>query len=128
MSLVISPATMRMLEAESIAAGTPAQRLIESAGAAVTQAIMRRWPMLRRVLICAGPGNNGADACACARELAQWGISVTLICWQRQRTDQWLDAACAAGAVYVEQWDKTLVERLLPHVDLVVDGLLGIGL
>ena len=128
MSLVISPSTMRTLEAECIAAGTTAHQLIESARAACTQAITHRWPMLRRVLICAGPGNNGADACVCARRLAQLGISVTLICWQRPITDAWLGAACRAGAVYLEHWDKTLVERLLPHVDLVVDGLLGIGL
>ena len=128
MSLAISPATMRILEAESVAAGTPAHRLIETAGAACAQAIMKRWPMLRRVLICVGPGNNGADACVCARVLAQGGVSVTLLSWQRPRPDAWLDAACAAGAVHVEQWEPTLVERLLPHVDLVIDGLLGIGL
>ena len=128
MSLAISPATMRILEAESVAAGTPAHRLIETAGAACAQAIMKRWPMLRRVLICVGPGNNGADACVCARVLAQGGVSVTLLSWQRPRPDAWLDAACAAGAVHVEQWEPSLVERLLPHVDVVIDGLLGIGL
>ena len=128
MSLAISPATMRILEAECIAAGTPAQRLIESAGSACVEEITKRWPLLRRVLICAGPGNNGADACVCARVLAQSGVAVTLLSWQRPRTDAWLDAACAAGAVHLEQWESTIVERLLPHVDLVIDGLLGIGL
>ncbi len=128
MSLAISPATMRILEAERVAAGTPAAHLIESAGTACAQAVMQRWPQLRRALICAGPGNNGADACVCAKVLAQLGVSVTLLSWRRPRTDAWLDAACATGAVYVDQWEPSFVARLLPHVDLVIDGLLGIGL
>ncbi|MFM2310623.1 MAG: hypothetical protein RLY87_2745 [Chloroflexota bacterium] len=128
MTMLLSPATMRELEQERIATGTPATTLVRTAGEACATAITARFPSLRRVLVCAGPGNNGADGLVCAARLARQGVSVTVITWHRPMADDWLHDALLAGIEHIENWDVLAVESLLPHVDLVVDGLLGIGL
>ena len=38
--------------------------LMERAAKALTQAIVEDWSTLRRVIVFAGPGNNGGDALA----------------------------------------------------------------
>ncbi len=87
--------------------GVESSVLIERAGTAV--AWMAR-SMLggvygRRVVVLAGPGNNGADGRVAARILAQWGISVSVVDVDRERP--------APSAV--------------DGADLVVDAVLGTG-
>lgn len=56
-------------------------QLMELAGLAVSQAIFAVYPPSRykRVLISAGPGNNGGDALVCARHLAQFGYCCVVV-------------------------------------------------
>ena len=119
---------MRALEKDIIATGIAPEALIQTVGTACALAIRQQWPELRRVFVCAGPGNNGADALVCAAALARANISVTLISWHRPLADSWLIAARTAGADYIENWDVEAIQSLVPHVNLIVDGLLGIGL
>ena len=128
MTMLISPTTMRALEQERIASGTPAAVLIRTAGVACATAIFSRYPAIRRILVCAGPGNNGADALVCAASIARQGVNVTVVTWHRPLSDEWLKYASRDGIEHIENWDLLAIETLLPHVDLVVDGLLGIGL
>ncbi|KAJ1330146.1 YjeF family domain-containing protein [Batrachochytrium salamandrivorans] len=55
--------------------GYSIDQLMELAGLSVAQAIFREYsPQThRRVLVCAGPGNNGGDALVAARHLALFG-------------------------------------------------------
>jgi NAD(P)H-hydrate epimerase len=128
MTLLIAPTTMQELEREQISTGKTAHALIRTAGEACANAISAHFPRLRRVLICAGPGNNGADALVAAEFLVQKMVSVTIITWHRPLADSWLTDARAAGAEYIENWDAQAIQTLLPHVDVVIDGLFGIGL
>lgn len=49
--------------------------LMERAATALTKAITDRWNTETPVTIFAGPGNNGGDALAVARMMAEKGIS-----------------------------------------------------
>lgn len=90
-----------MAEADRLAGNTP--QLIEAAGRAVARAVRRRYRPCR-VLVLAGPGNNGADGIAAARQLGHAGWPVTCVKPQ--------DAAIAQIAA----------------AELVIDAVFGAGL
>ena len=81
----------------------------------------------QRILILAGPGNNGGDALVAARYLHEWGGQVTLVfTGEAERLPQ--DARQA-----LEQW-QLAAGTMIPELpvgdqwDVVIDGLFGIGL
>lgn len=99
---VVTPDEMAAIDA---AASEPVEDLIERAGAAVARIAlaMMGGGYGRRVVVLAGPGNNGADGRACARRLELRGVRVEVI-----------EVAMAGDAV--------------PAADLYVDAAFGTGL
>ena len=81
----------------------------------------------QRVLVLAGPGNNGGDALVLARHLKEWWFSVSVLFTgdrsrlpadSRAAFESWL----SSGGGFIDT---------LPHAaecGLIVDGLFGIGL
>jgi ADP-dependent NAD(P)H-hydrate dehydratase / NAD(P)H-hydrate epimerase len=114
-----------MAEADrrTIAAGTPGTALMESAGAAVARAVLRRHPPGSRVAVIAGPGNNGGDGFVAARHLAAAGMRVWVaLIGARDRLKG--DAAWAAGG-----WSGEVASS--PDVAgaaVIIDALFGAGL
>jgi NAD(P)H-hydrate epimerase len=108
----------------TIAAGTPGAVLMENAGAAVAQAILKRWSM-RPVAILCGPGNNGGDGFVTARHLAESGWKVRLALLAPR------DHLHGDARHHADRWSGT-IEPLTPAVlegaELVVDALFGAGL
>lgn len=118
--------TAEMAEADrlTIAGGTPGIDLMENAGRAVADAASAVLQG-RRVVIVAGPGNNGGDGFVAARHLAERGYSVRVsFVGDRRRLKG--DALLAA-----ERWSGP-VEAASPvsltDCDIVVDALFGAGL
>ena len=73
-----------------------------------------------RVTILAGPGDNGGDALYAGAELARRGAQVTAVPLQADRLHPGgLAALRAAGG--------RLADQIPASVDLIIDGLLGIG-
>ena len=129
---LVTVAQMRALEAAAVAAGTPERQLMEEAGLAVAQ---EAWMLLgtlegRRIIVLAGPGNNGGDGIVAARHLLDWGPEV-LIALPRARRDNSLIEELGPGAVGIVAGEEDEGgERLrgaLASCDLVIDALLGIG-
>ena len=121
---LFSVAEMYAADAAAARVGTPGLTLMENAGRAVAQAIVRRWAP-RPVAVLCGPGNNGGDGFVAARLLTEAGWSVRLgLLGQRERLKG--DAAAMA-----EQWEhpvEPLDPALLEGEPLVVDALFGAGL
>ena len=69
---------MYQADALAIASGTTEHTLIENAGRAVAEEIVRRYGA-RKTVVLRGPGNNGKDGQVAARCLKDWGwpVSVT---------------------------------------------------
>jgi hydroxyethylthiazole kinase-like uncharacterized protein yjeF len=99
---VVTPEEMAVLDA---AATEPVEELIERAGKAVARAAIEMMGGCygRRVVVLAGPGNNGADGRAGARRLVRRGARVDVV-----------DVAAAGTA--------------LPAADLYIDAAFGTGL
>jgi ADP-dependent NAD(P)H-hydrate dehydratase / NAD(P)H-hydrate epimerase len=98
---VVTPAQMSAIDA---AADEPVDVLISRAGAAVARAAMALLGggYGRRVLVVAGPGNNGADGRVAAQRLAERGVRCDVV-------------------------DALDMPRDVPAADLVVDAAFGTG-
>jgi ADP-dependent NAD(P)H-hydrate dehydratase / NAD(P)H-hydrate epimerase len=121
---VLSVEQMGRADRLAIAAGIPGERLMEAAGWAVANTVMRRFRPCRVVVLC-GPGNNGGDGFVVARLLARrgWPVRVALLGGRSALAG---DAAVMAG-----RWRGKVVSlsmAALDRVDLVVDALFGAGL
>jgi ADP-dependent NAD(P)H-hydrate dehydratase / NAD(P)H-hydrate epimerase len=108
----------------TIAGGTAGIDLMERAGSAVAEVVAARHAAGSRVVVVAGPGNNGGDGFVAARILAERGYRVTVMlvgAIARLKGD----AALAAKA-----WPGGVTEDpgFLANADVLVDGLFGAGL
>ncbi len=126
---ILTPAETYQADALAVAAGDTSLRLMEEAGRAVADEIMRRFKKCRVAVIC-GPGNNGGDGFVVARHLAtrKWPV------------DLFITAKAAAlrgdAAKMFRRWKR----RVHPFVDfgtrferrnkphLIVDAIFGAGL
>lgn len=122
---LLSTAEMAEADRRAAAAGASGAELMEAAGRAVADAALDLWPLARRVVVMAGPGNNGGDGYVAARSLAARGFEVAIASLvPRARLTG--DAAAAAG-----RWEGPVVplaEAEFSGADLVIDALFGAGL
>ena len=108
----------------TIAGGTSGLALMEAAGLAVADAACARLGG-RRVVVVAGPGNNGGDGFVAARIVAERGHKVRLLL-VGDRAKMKGDAAQAAA-----RWTGPVEAASPDLVDpdaLVIDALFGAGL
>jgi hydroxyethylthiazole kinase-like uncharacterized protein yjeF len=117
---------IRALEAEA-AAHEPEPPLMERAGLAAAELARSMLAGGQRVLVVAGPGNNGGDGFVVARHLKSWWFDVTVLFTgseQKLAADAAaaLDAWRSAGGTTTDRWPKGA------QPDLIVDALFGIGL
>jgi ADP-dependent NAD(P)H-hydrate dehydratase / NAD(P)H-hydrate epimerase len=120
---LLSPVQMGEADRAAAGLGHPGPVLMEAAGRAVARAIQRHVGRCR-VLVLAGPGNNGGDGYIAARFLAQEGWPVRLAALAPPRPGS--DAAWAAGL-----WSGPVVPFLpeeAARADVVVDAVFGAGL
>jgi ADP-dependent NAD(P)H-hydrate dehydratase / NAD(P)H-hydrate epimerase len=121
---LLTPPQMGEADRLTIAAGIAGSTLMENAGRAVAEAIIRRWRRRPVAALC-GPGNNGGDGFVVARLLCErgWPVRLALLGDRSRLTG---DAAQAAA-----RWPEP-VEPLTPAVldgaGLAVDALFGAGL
>ncbi len=110
----------------------PTGTLMQRAGAAVADAAQRLLPATSahaRILVAAGPGNNGGDALDAAALLSAAGHDVAIVM-------PFMPAHAPADAQQALARAQQSPARFIPHEsiaqasgwDLVIDGLFGIGL
>ncbi|HEY4328163.1 MAG TPA: NAD(P)H-hydrate epimerase [Phycisphaerae bacterium] len=109
--------------------------LMENAGRAVALAALNFHP--QKILILAGPGNNGGDGMVAARHLFNSGLGVTLLLLAPR--DSYKDAAAVQLAILdAMQIPAQILSPGLPELqhwlvnsapgDLLIDALFGTGL
>src|SRR5262249_62231846 len=76
---ILSNAEMGEADRLTIADGMAGLALMENAGKAVTQAVLERQSAGSRVVVLAGPGNNGGDGFVVAPLLAERGYPVKIL-------------------------------------------------
>jgi ADP-dependent NAD(P)H-hydrate dehydratase / NAD(P)H-hydrate epimerase len=122
-TVLLSPSEMGQADQQAARLGHPGPALMEAAGRAVARAVQRHIGRCR-VLVLAGPGNNGGDGYIAARLLAQegWPIRLAALAPPREGSD-------AAGAA--QQWSGPTVAftpEQARRSDVVIDAVFGAGL
>ena len=130
MTRYLTTAQIRALESAAIASGAETgETLMERAGGAVARTALETWPEARRVVVLAGPGNNGGDGYVVARRLAGAGRSVNVHALDLPGSSS--PDACAAAKRWRTLGGETLPLATLPDAeapDLIVDALFGAGI
>ncbi len=130
---LVTAAQMRAMETRAVDAGTPLAELMEQAGLAVAQ---EAWLSLgtvagRRIVVLAGPGDNGGDGLVAARYLADWEAEVAVYLLRpRDETDVPYTQLCERDTKIIlaaDDKDYALLDSLLASAEIVIDALLGIG-
>ncbi|MFA7439995.1 MAG: NAD(P)H-hydrate dehydratase [Sphingomonadaceae bacterium] len=122
---ILTAAEMRAAEAAWFAASHSSYALMETAAAAVAGIARTVVAPASRILVLAGPGNNGGDGYVTARLLAEGGYHVTVAAMIALENLQG-DAARAARSWTGET--IALATAQPESFDLVIDALFGIGL
>jgi hydroxyethylthiazole kinase-like uncharacterized protein yjeF len=121
---LLTPDEMAECDRLTIAGGVAGMALMENAGRAVADAVARH-PLGTRVVVVAGPGNNGGDGFVAARVLSERGYPVRVLLLG--------DAGSLKGdaAEAARLW-KGPVEAATPEAvngaGVIVDALFGAGL
>jgi len=131
---IVTVEQMRAIERAADASGLSYDQMMENAGQAVADAILRRWPEIAgwRAVILVGPGNNGGDGLVVGYHLMQAGTQVViyLTSERSEQDDANLARIVEGGALVVraeEDHRWRLLRKSLESADLVVDALLGTG-
>jgi ADP-dependent NAD(P)H-hydrate dehydratase / NAD(P)H-hydrate epimerase len=126
MTEILTPA--QMYSADELS-GVAENTLIENAGCAVAEEIVRRYGARKTVVLC-GPGNNGKDGEVAARYLKSWG-------WPVEISDDVSSAELIVDALYGaglnRDFPKALADKInntgVPIISIDVpsglDGLTG---
>lgn len=114
--------------------GIPGLLLMENAARGACE-VIRSMGSFHRIVIVAGPGNNGGDGLAIARLLAAGGVSSETLLL---RADKALSADAASNLAFLRATEIPVIEagpddvaqtlRELTPQDLVIDALLGTGI
>ena len=130
---LVTAEQMRFLDRQAVRAGVATASLMESAGLGVAQHVRKLLGSVkgRRILILAGPGNNGGDGLVAARHLYDWDAETRVYLLAKRRSDDGnyqelvkreLDMADAE-----DDPGFAALDRFLSDAELVIDALLGTG-
>jgi len=116
--------------------GIPGIVLMENAGRAVVDEILKLEQKVKSVLILCGTGNNGGDGFVIARHLHNEGVNIRVFIVGQPKD---IDGDAAMNLMVLRKLDIQLdnvsdqgglmkLEKLIPVQDVVVDAIFGTGL
>ena len=125
---------MRRVEAASNAQGHTYAAMMERAGLAVARVVQSRLDVRgQRILVLAGPGNNGGDGLVAARHLHDAGANIGVFVLKdddvhevKPRDDEHV-AALRQRGVNLTPWSQDNLPEWLESCAVIIDALLGTG-
>jgi hydroxyethylthiazole kinase-like uncharacterized protein yjeF len=109
--------------------GITSQVLMQRAGKAAFDYLMRRWPQAQKLDVFCGGGNNGGDGYVLAHIAAERGLKVSI--WQVGSQENTQVAAqealeqCRKANLPINPFNSKID---LQHTDVIIDAICGIGL
>ncbi len=132
MKLVTADQT-RTLDLQATKAGVPVEKLMENAGIGVAEQVRSVLGTAkgRRIVVLAGPGNNGGDGLVAARHLQDWGAETKVYLLAKRRAGDANMAEVVKREIDIadaeDDPDFAALDRFLSDAELIVDALLGTG-
>jgi hydroxyethylthiazole kinase-like uncharacterized protein yjeF len=123
-SQILTVAQAGAADRAALASGTPLFVLMQRAGEAVADEVIRRWTP-RPVLVLCGPGDNGGDGFVVASRLAAVGWPVRLAALVGV---EGLKGAAAQAAALWSGPVEALSPSCVADAQIVIDALFGAGL
>lgn len=112
--------------------GFSIDQLMELAGLSVAEAVDTCYPgdRVSRILVIAGPGNNGGDGLVAARHLTHFGRHVTICYPTHKPTDKPLYVGLvkqcrALGIEFLSADELLAIPALSSRFDLIIDAIFG---
>lgn len=108
--------------------------LMERASSAVACEIISRWLPNRKIIVFAGPGNNGGDALCVARMLIEQGYRVEIFLFNiggnslSQECNDKKEKLLALGEIDFTEITNSFNSPFISSDDIIIDGLFGTGL
>jgi len=127
---VVTVEEMRQIEDTCAKQGLPSSVLMENAGKAVAEEVVRITGDIsgRSVLVLVGPGNNGGDGLVTARYLHDWGARVyAYITGHRAPDDINFQLVREREIACIDDSQSGVFDTLLLSTDVVVDAFFGTG-
>ncbi|NJD78117.1 MAG: NAD(P)H-hydrate dehydratase [Candidatus Methanoperedens sp.] len=128
----ITSSRMAAIDANCEYLGIKGLQLMENAGAAVANAVKKRFKSAK-IIIIAGRGNNGGDAFVAARHLGSYDTKVLLIGQKENiRTEEakhnW-NALEKTRIPLIQVTDSTAFDSsMIKNADIIIDGIFGTGI
>jgi hydroxyethylthiazole kinase-like uncharacterized protein yjeF len=119
---ILTAQQMGAVEQQAFDRGVAQADLMERAGLAVAHLVRRLSPPIK-VIVLAGPGNNGGDAYVAARHLADWGYDVLVAALGKPKQGVAAEMAARWAGQTIPVADLPLHEGDY----ILVDGLFGSG-
>jgi ADP-dependent NAD(P)H-hydrate dehydratase / NAD(P)H-hydrate epimerase len=129
---IVSTAEMRAIDRSTTERfGVPSLTLMENAGTAVADFVLKQFPGAKRITVFCGKGNNGGDGFVAARHLSEEGRRVHVILLAKP-DDLRGDAATMFKklphpAAIATSTHEMHGQHALLDADLYVDAILGTG-
>lgn len=123
----VVPSASDPMQSDVDGPGFTLEQLMELAGLACAMTVQRCYPPAShpRVLICAGPGNQGGDGLVAARHLVLFGYAVTLY-WPKGEDKLahygklWRQAS-HTGVKRIDSFDESVIS----DADVILDAVFG---
>ncbi len=103
--------------------------MMQRAGKAAFDFLIRRWPQTKKIAVFCGGGNNGGDGYVLANQAHERGLEVVI--WQVGNHDKMSEEtreafdACVNAKIEINEFNEKVP---LQHPDVIVDAITGLGL
>jgi NAD(P)H-hydrate epimerase len=131
---IVTAAEMREIDRiTSEKYGVPSLTLMENAGTAVAEFILREYPEAKTIGVICGKGNNGGDGFVCARKLHEAGKSVSVLLLadpaelKGDAAEMYTKLPVQAVIARGEEELKAPAAQQVYEGELLVDAILGTG-
>ncbi len=123
MNKLVTSEQMRTLEKNTFDFGLSSIAVMETAAAAVSGFILKKFGICSVTAVC-GKGNNGGDGLACARQLFAAGCRVTVVLAMGE--PQTPDAR--TNLEILKKTGVVFSDKIPQDTDVIVDAVFGIGI
>lgn len=127
---------MKSIDQKAVSYGMPIELMMENAGREICNQVLKKIKKdnIKKILVIAGPGNNGGGVIAASRHLSNHGISLKLVILGTKNSlsaQSKLNLSLVRKNQKIQIIDSKNLQSVLDEInnsELILDGIFGIGI